>query len=724
MAGVAMLGMVMSRTTGIEKDLKCCGIRSCCIMEIIRSCQMGDQTLEIITGELARQADGAVTVSCGGTVVLVTVVAADSCREGTDFLPLTVDYREKTSAAGKIPGGFFKREGRPTEKEILTCRLIDRPLRPLFQDGMRNDIQIVAWVLSADGQNDPDVLCINGASAALMVSGIPFDGPIGGVRIGMIGDEFIINPTTEQLEESKMDLVLVGTKTSINMVEGWAGILSEDIILRAIQAGQAALGPIIDLQNELRSEVSPELREFELQVPSDELIRQVDERAVSELIPVLNIREKKARSQAVSEIKSTILAEMLETDPELAGWAFSAAFKKALKKYSRKMIIEEGKRSDGRATDEVREISCRVGLLPRTHGSALFSRGETQVLAMATLGTASDRQRIDGLGEEEKKRFMLHYNFPAFSTGEARMNRGPKRREIGHGALGERSLLQVLPSEDECPYTIRIVADVLSSNGSSSMASICGGSLAMMDAGIGLKKPVAGIAMGLLKEGDNTVILTDILGSEDALGDMDFKLAGTEDGVTGLQMDIKISGISEDIMKSALDQARVARLHILGKMNEVLPEAKAEMSPYAPKILSIQIDPDKIGLIIGPKGKNIKAMEKTGVKIDIEDDGFVAISSSDIEAARKARDTIELMTAEVEIGKTYRGTVKTIKQFGAFVELLPGKDGLCHISELAEHRVNKVEDVMNEGDVVNVKVIAVDNLGRIKLSHKQAESGG
>ena len=690
-------------------------------MEISRSCQMGDMTLEITTGELARQADGAVTVTCGGTVVLVTVVAAGSCREGTDFLPLTVDYREKTSAAGKIPGGFFKREGRPTEKEILTCRLIDRPLRPLFQDGMRNDLQIVAWVLSADGQNDPDVLGINGASAALMVSGIPFDGPVGGVRIGMIGDEYIINPTTDQLEKSRMDLVLVGTKTSVNMVEGWAGILSEDIILGAIKAGQAALGPIIDIQKELRTEVAPEPREFDLQIPSDELIRQVDERAASELIPVLNIREKKARSQAVADIKEAIRAEMLENDPELAGWAFSAAFKKALKKYSRKMIIEDGKRSDGRSTDEVREISCRVGVLPRTHGSALFSRGETQVLAMATMGTASDRQRIDGLGEEEKKRFMLHYNFPAFSTGEARMNRGPKRREIGHGALAERSLLQVLPSEEECPYTIRIVADVLSSNGSSSMASICGGSLSLMDAGIAIKKPVAGIAMGLLQEGEDTVILTDILGSEDALGDMDFKLAGTEDGVTGLQMDIKIAGISEEIMKAALDQARVARLHILGKMNEVLSEAKAEMSPYAPKILSIQIDPDKIGLVIGPKGKNIKALEKTGVKIDIEDDGLIAISSSDIEAARKARDTIELMTAEVEIGKTYRGKVKTIKQFGAFVELIPGKDGLCHISEMAEHRVNKVEDVMNEGDMVNVKVIAIDNLGRIKLSHKQAE---
>ncbi|MEA1927925.1 MAG: polyribonucleotide nucleotidyltransferase [Candidatus Auribacterota bacterium] len=689
-------------------------------MEIKRSCNVGDKSLEFVTGELARQADGAVTVTCEGTVVLVTAVAAGSCREGTDFLPLTVDYREKTSAAGKIPGGFFKREGRPTEKEILTCRLIDRPLRPLFQDGMRNDIQIVAWVLSADGQNDPDVLCINGASAALMVSGIPFAGPVGGVRVGMIGDDFIINPSLDELEESKMDLVLVGTKTSLNMVEGWASDLSEDIILQAIQAGQNALGPIIDLQNEMRAEVSPQVREFDLQIPSEELIREVDDRAASELVTALNIRDKQERSQATSTIKETIRVELQEKDPELPGWAFSAAFKKTLKKYSRKMIIEEGKRSDGRATDEVRPISCKVGILPRTHGSALFNRGETQALVTATLGTSSDRQRIDGLGEEEKKRFILHYNFPAFSTGEARMNRGPKRREIGHGALAERSLSTVLPTEEEFPYTIRVVSDILGSNGSSSMASICGGSLSMMDAGVPLKKAVAGIAMGLLQEDDRTVILTDILGSEDALGDMDFKLAGTRDGVTGLQMDIKIAGISEQIMKDALAQARTARLHILDKMNEVQSSPNEEISVYAPKILSIQINPDKIGLVIGPKGKNIKAMEKTGVKIDIEDDGLVAISSTDMEAARNARETIELMTAEVEVGKTYRGTVKTIKQFGAFVEVLPGKDGLCHISELADHRVREVEDIMKEGDVVNVKVIAVDNMGRIKLSHKQA----
>lgn len=692
-------------------------------MEIKRSCQMGNRTLEIATGELARQADGAVTVACEGTVVLVAAVAAQSCREGTDFLPLTVDYREKMPAAGKIPGGFFKREGRPTEKEILTDRLIDRPLRALFPDGLRNEIQVTAWVLSADGQNDPDILAVNGASAALMVSGIPFGGPVAGVRIGMVGDDFIINPTLAELEESRMDIVLVGSKNSINMVEGAAAGLDEETILRALEFGQAALGPMIDLQNEIRSQVAPTPREFVLQVPPKELVKTVDERTAGEIARALEIRGKKERSQALSAVKDSVKEGLLVQNPELEDWAYSAAFKAALKKYSRKMILEKGVRVDGRTPDQIRPITSRVGVFPRTHGSAIFNRGETQALVLATLGTVSDRQRIDGLEEEEKKkRFMLHYNFPPFCTGEARPSFGPKRREIGHGALAERSLVPALPDEDEFPYTIRLVSDILSSNGSSSMASICGGSLALMDAGVPVKTAVAGIAMGLLKEGDRNVILTDILGSEDALGDMDFKLAGTADGVTGLQMDIKIAGITREIMKQALDKSRIARLHILEKMNEVQSRPREEISPYAPKILSIQIDPDKIGLVIGPKGKNIKAMEKTGVKIDIEDDGFISIASSDLEAARKAKEMIELMVAEVEVGRTYRGTVKTVKQFGAFVEILPGKDGLCHISELAEHRVKEVEDVVKEGDQVEVKVIAIDNLGRIKLSRKQAIS--
>lgn len=692
-------------------------------MEIKRSCQMGNRTLEIATGELARQADGAITITCEGTVVLVAAVASQSCREGTDFLPLTMDYREKMPAAGKIPGGFFKREGRPTEKEILTDRLMDRPLRALFPAGLRNDIQVTAWVLSADGQNDPDILAVNGASAALMVSGIPFAGPLAGVRIGMVGDDFIINPTLDELENSRMDIVLVGSRESINMVEGSAQGIDEETILRALEFGQAALGPMIDLQNDLRAQVAPTPREFVLQIPPEELVKTVDERAAAGISQALEIRGKKDRHLAISATKESVREGLLAENPDLEGWAYSAAFKAALKKYSRQMIIEKGIRVDGRGLDQIREISARVGVLPRTHGSAIFNRGETQAMVLATLGTVSDQQRIDGLEEEEKKkRFMLHYNFPAFCTGEARPSFGPKRREIGHGALAERSLLPVLPDVDEFPYTIRIVSDILSSNGSSSMASICGGSLALMDAGVPLKTAVAGIAMGLLKEGDKSVILTDILGSEDALGDMDFKLAGTAEGVTALQMDIKIGGITRDIMKQALDKSRIARLHILGKMNQVQSQPREEISPYAPKILSIHIDPDKIGLVIGPKGKNIKAMEKTGVKIDIEDDGFISIASSDLEAAKNARETIEMMVAEVEVGKTYRGTVRTVKQFGAFVEILPGKDGLCHISELADHRVNEVEDVVKEGDVVEVKVIAIDNLGRIKLSRKQALS--
>ncbi len=692
-------------------------------MEIKKSCRMGNKTFEVATGELARQADGAVTVACEGTVVLVAAVAAPGFREGTDFLPLTVDYREKMPAAGKIPGGFFKREGRPTEKEILTARLIDRPLRALFPEGMRNEIQVTAWVLSADGQNDPDILAVNGASGALMVSGIPFGGPVAGVRIGMIGDDFIINPTLAELEKSRLNIVLVGSRDSVNMVEGGAEGVDEETVLRALEFGQATLGAMVDLQNAMRAEVGPVPREFDLQVPASELVATVTERAAGGITEALKIREKKDRGLALSSVKDTLKAELLQENPDLEGWAYSAAFKAALKKYSRKMILEEGVRVDGRTPDQIRPISSRVGVLPRTHGSAIFNRGETQALVLTTLGTVSDRQRIDGLEEEEKKkRFMLHYNFPPFCTGEAGRIAGPKRREIGHGALAERSLAPVLPDEDEFPYTIRVVSDILSSNGSSSMASICGGSLSLMDAGVPVKAPVAGCAMGLLKEGDRAVILTDILGSEDALGDMDFKLAGTAAGVTGLQMDIKIPGITREIMKQALEKARTARLHILEKMNQTLAQPRPEISRYAPKILSIQIDPDKIGLVIGPKGKNIKAMEKDGVKIDIEDDGFITIASSDLEAARKAKETIELMVAEVEVGKTYKGTVRTVKQFGAFIEILPGKDGLCHISELADHRVNEVEDVMKEGDRVEVKVIAIDNLGRIKLSRKQALS--
>lgn len=696
-------------------------------METQISCQVGERNLTIASGQLAQQANGAVTVSYEGTVVLVTVVAEKNVREGIDFLPLTVDYREKTSAAGKIPGGFFKREGRPTEKEILTARLIDRPIRPLFPQGLRNDIQVVAWVLSADGQNDPDILCINGASAALMVSGIPFAGPIGAVRVGVIGDQFVINPTLAQMEKSKLNLVLVGTKTALITVEGWADVVNEELILQAIRAGHQALGGITDAQEELRQEVAPEPIEFNLQLPPEDVVRKMEESISPELSRSLVIEKKKERGRALADLKEKSREKFRTENPDTEEWVFDAAFEAGVKKYTREMILKEGKRSDGRTPDEIRPISCQVGVFPRTHGSAIFSRGETQALVLTTLGTKSDKQRIDGLEEEEKKkRFMLHYNFPPFCTGEVAPMRGPKRREIGHGVLAERSLMPLLPPEDEFPYTIRVVSDILSSNGSSSMASVCGGSLSLMDAGVPVKSAVAGIAMGLLKEGEQTVILTDILGSEDALGDMDFKVAGTREGVTGLQMDIKVSGISEELMKLALEKARQARIKVLEKMDVVQNQPRPDISQYAPKILSLQIDPDKIGLVIGPKGKNVKALEKTGVTVEIEDDGCITISSADLGAAQRAKETIEKMVEEVEVGSIYRGTVKTVKEFGAFVEILPGKDGLVHISELADYRVRRVEDVLKEGDETTVKVIAIDNLGRIKLSRKQAlaESSG
>jgi polyribonucleotide nucleotidyltransferase len=691
------------------------------MMETKVSCQLGNKEMTFATGHLAGQADGAVIVTCEGTVVLVTAVASRRTREGTDFLPLTVDYREKTSAAGKIPGGFFKREGRPTEKEILTSRLIDRPLRPLFPKGLRNEVQITAWVLSADGQNDPDIFSINAASAALMVSGLPFAGPIGAVRVGKMGEEFVINPTVEQLEECSLEVVVVGSKDAIMMVEGGADVIPEETLLKAILAGHEALQASCRAQEELRDQINPEPVEFPLQEVSPEVASRVKEIAAEKLGEFIRIKIKKERGQALGDLSRSTYEQLLEENPDLPEWEFAAAFKALSKKVMRHMIISENVRIDGRGVEDIRKITPEVGVLPRTHGSAVFTRGETQALVVTTLGTPKDRQRVEGLEEDvRKKRFILHYNFPPFCTGEARPNRGPKRREIGHGHLAERSLYAVIPSEEDFPYTIRVVSDILSSNGSSSMASICGGSLSLMDAGVPVKAAVAGIAMGLLKEEEKTVILTDILGDEDALGDMDFKLAGTREGVTGLQMDIKVGGIDEEILRRALEQAHRARVKILDIMDSVQESPREEISPYAPKIISIQIDPDKIGLVIGPKGKNIKALEKMGVKVDIDDDGLIAISSPDMEAAQKARDTIETMVAEVELGKVYQGKVVSVKNFGAFVEIIPGKEGLLHISELADHRVARVEDVVREGDEVKVKVIAIDNLGRIKLSRKQA----
>ncbi len=688
-------------------------------------CQVDKKSISIASGHLAWQADGAVTVSCEGTVILATAVASRDPRPGIlDFMPLTVDYREKTSAAGKIPGGFFKREGRPTEKEILTARLIDRPLRPLFPKGCQNEVQIMTSVLSADGQNDPDVLCINGASAALMVSGIPFASPVAAVRVGMIGDEFIINPTLEQLEESRLEIVVAGTRDAVIMVEGSAKMIPEETVLQAVMSGHRALIPLIEAQEELRGLVNPAPRELHVLQSRDEVLKRLEESVGEELGEALTIQVKKERNESVGLVKAAAWEKLSEAEGEpepVEEWEFKQAFKSLLKKLMRKMILTSGIRVDGRRPEEIRPLNIETGFLPRTHGSALFSRGETQALALTTLGTSRDQQRIDGLEEEEKsKRFMLHYNFPPFCTGETTPIRGPKRREIGHGALAERSILPVLPSEEEFPYTIRVVSDILSSNGSSSMATVCGGSLSLMDAGVPISAAVAGIAMGLLKEGDRTVILTDILGTEDALGDMDFKISGTREGVTGLQMDIKIAGITEEIMGQALSQARAARVKVLDAMDAVQPRPRDEISPYAPKIVTVQIDPEKIGLVIGPKGKNIKAMEKTGVNIEIEDDGWITISATDIHLAEQAKDTILGMVGEIEVGNVYQGKVVSIKDFGAFVEILPGKDGLLHISELADYRVGKVEDILKENDEVRVKVIAVDKMGRVKLSRRQA----
>jgi len=691
-------------------------------MEIKANYRAGDKDYTIATGALALQADGAVTVSCGGTVVLVTAVADKEREPNLEMLPLTVDYREKTSAAGKIPGGFFKREGRATEKETLTARLIDRPLRPLFPKGMGNDIQVIAWVLSADGENDPDILCLNGASAALMVSSIPFAGPVGAVQVGMIDGKFIINPTSKEMEQSDLDIVVAGSPDVIYMVEGGAEIVPEETVLKAIMAGHEALKASCQAQSELRRQIKPQPYPFELHVPPEELVEKVRAAIAPGIVAVLTVKEKQKRGAAMDELKKATAAKLAIGDSDEEKWAYASGFKAAQKFHMRRMILDKNLRSDGRNPEEIRPIAAQVGVFPRTHGSAVFTRGETQALVISTLGTKSDQQRVEGLEEERRKRFMLHYNFPPFCTGETAPNRGPKRREIGHGHLAERSLAPVLPSEEVFPYTIRVVSDILSSNGSSSMASICGGSLSLMDAGVPIKDAVAGIAMGLLLQEGKTVILTDILGSEDALGDMDFKVAGTKDGITGLQMDIKVGGITEAVMKQALSRARTARLRILEIMNGVQSTPRPEISPYAPKILSLQIDPEKIGLVIGPKGKNIKALEKTGpgVTIEIEDTGQVMVSSSDLDAAKRVKAAIEAMVQDVEVGDIYTGKVVSIKAFGAFVEIVPGKEGLVHISELAEERVAKVEDVVKEGDEVQVKVINIDNLGRIKLSRKQA----
>ena len=682
--------------------------------------------LSIEVGRVARQADGAALVRYGETVVLATAVAARDFKLDTDFFPLTVDYQEKTFAAGKIPGGFFKREGRPSEKEILTCRLIDRSIRPLFAEGLRCETQIIATVLSADRENDPDVVAMLGASAALQVSDIPFNGPLAGVRIGRINGNLVINPTQSQLLDSDMDIFLSGSRDAIVMVEGGAHVIPEDEILEALFAGHEAIQQLLEMQEEIRRAVGKPKRQVPLAELDQVAARRVEELALTKLRHALEIPEKLERYKRIAEVKGEVVRLALSEFPDKAK-DIKGAFEGLKRNSFRSLVIEKEWRIDGRGLKDIRPITCEVEILPRTHGSALFTRGETQALVVTTLGTASDEQRVDALIGEHFKKFMLHYNFPPFSVGEVKFLRGPGRREIGHGNLAERALLPVLPPEESFPYTVRIVSEILESNGSTSMATVCGGSLSLMDAGVPVSAPVAGIAMGLIKEGEHVRILSDILGDEDHLGDMDFKVAGTPDGVTSLQMDIKISGVDRDIMRQALYQAKEGRLHILGVMGQSLSSPRTNVSGHAPRIITIRVKPDKIREIIGPGGKVIRGIiEATGVKMDVEDDGTVTIASSDEAASQKAIEMVQRIAAEAEVGKIYKGTVRKIVDFGAFVEILPGTDGLIHISQLAPERVRRVADVLKEGDEVMVKVLEVDRQGKIRLSRKEAlqETGG
>ena len=676
--------------------------------------------LSIEVGRLAKQADGAALVQYGETVVLVTAVAAKDLKMDTDFFPLTVDYQEKTFAAGKIPGGFFKREGRPSEKEILTCRLIDRSIRPLFAEGLRCETQIIATVLSADKENDPDVVAMLGTSVALHVSDIPFGGPLVGIRIGRIDGQWVMNPMQSQLYESDMDIFLSGSRDAIVMVEGGAQMVPEDEILEALFAGHQAIQPLLDVQEQIRKEIGKAKREVPLAQLDANIVRRVEELAGSGLKQALEIPEKLERYKRIGEVKGELIQQAAAEFPDKLK-DVKGAFEELKKKVFRGLIIHQEKRIDGRGLKDIRPISCEVEALPRTHGSAIFTRGETQALVVATLGTTSDEQRVDALIGEHFKKFMLHYNFPPFSVGEVKFLRGPGRREIGHGNLAERALIPVLPPEDKFPYTIRIVSEILESNGSTSMASVCGGSLALMDAGGPVISPVAGIAMGLIKEGEHVRVLSDILGDEDHLGDMDFKVAGTSDGVTSLQMDIKISGVNRAVMQQALTQAKEGRMHILGIMNGTLSAARTDVSGHAPRIITIKVRPEKIREIIGPGGKVIRGIiEATGVKMDVEDDGTVTIASADVQGSKKAIEMVQQIAAEAEIGKIYKGTVRKIVEFGAFVEILPGTDGLVHISQLAPQRVQKVTDVLKEGDEVMVKVLEIDRQGKIRLSRKEA----
>ena len=679
---------------------------------------LGGKKLSIETGKLAKLANGAVVVRYEDTMILATAVASKKPLENIDFFPLTIEYREKAYAAGKIPGGYFKREGKPSDNEVLSARLIDRPIRPLFPENFRNEIQIFVFVLSSDKENDPDVLGLIGASAALSISDIPFSGPIAAVRIGKIGGDFIINPTYLELERSDIDLVIAGTEESIVMVEGESREINENEMIQALELGHNQIKEIIKIQKELKADCGKPKMTIEIPAPDESLMNQVHELAASRLEQIVNIQEKTERSQALSDLVEELKTKLEEQYPESASLIVQE-LEEMQRNLVRAMILEQNKRLDGRKPDEIRPITCEIGLLPRTHGSALFTRGQTQALAVTTLGTKIDEQKMDELEGEFFKSYMLHYNFPPFCVGEVRPIRGTSRREVGHGNLAERALKNIIPGDSIFPYTIRVVSDVLESNGSSSMATVCAGSLSLMDAGVPVKDAVAGIAMGLVKEGDHVAILSDILGDEDHLGDMDFKVAGTSKGITSFQMDIKISGISLDIIRDALIQANKGRLHILEIMNQTISQPKAELSSYAPRIISMKVDNEFIGMIIGPGGRNIRdIIERTGAAIDINDDGIVTIASVDPENGYKAKQLIEDIIRQPEVGTVYTGKVKRIVTFGAFVEIMPGKEGLLHISQIDHQRVNRVEDVLKVGDEVQVKLLKIDDQGKLDLSRK------
>ena len=687
--------------------------------KIVQTFQYGDQEMRLETGQIARQASGAVLASLGETVVLVTVVAARE-SSGRDFFPLTVDYEERTYAAGRIPGGFFKREGRPAEKAILTARLIDRPIRPLFPDGFNNEIQVIATVMSVDPEIDPDVVAMVGASAALSISGVPFNGPIGAARVGFVDGQYVLNPTATQLAQSQLDLVVAGTESAVLMVESEAQQLTEEQMLGAVVFGHEGGKAAINAIKALTAQVGTTSWDWQAEDKDDGLLEQVHAAVGSDIASAYQIPDKAARQAAMSVAREKALSALLsETSEESDSERVKGAIKTLEKKTVRGRILANEPRIDGRDKETVRPIAIETGVLPRTHGSALFTRGETQAIVTCTLGTERDAQIIDALEGERRDPFMLHYNFPPFCVGETGRVGSPKRREIGHGRLAKRAMLAVLPSQEEFPYVIRSVSEITESNGSSSMATVCGTSLALMDAGVTIKAPVAGVAMGLIKEGDDFAVLTDILGDEDHLGDMDFKVAGTTEGVTALQMDIKIDGITREIMEQALAQAKRGRLHILGEMAKAISSPRQEMSRYAPRITTMSIPTDKIRDVIGKGGVTIRAIsEATGAAIDIDDDGTIKIATSDLSAAEDARRRIEQITAEVEAGTIYEGKVVRLMDFGAFVNILPGKDGLVHISQISDERVANVSDKLAEGDLVKVKVLEVDKQGRIRLSMK------